>query len=62
MREGWRSVLIQTGVPFVEMAGTMVMLQWFVINLVMDEMVIIIIVALYSIALRDNFSIYYVFL
>jgi hypothetical protein len=39
IREEWRSVLIQTGVQFVEMAGIMMMLQWFVINLVMDEMV-----------------------
>lgn len=39
VKAAWRSVLIQTGVQSAEMAGVPMMLQWFVINLVMDEKV-----------------------
>ena len=35
----WRSALIHAGVQFAEMAGVIMTLQWFVINLVMDEMI-----------------------
>ena len=39
IRAEWRSVLIHSGLEFVEMAGMIMMLLWYAINLVMDEMV-----------------------
>ena len=48
IRAEWKSVLIHNGLEFVEMAGIIMMLLWYAINLVMDKMVL----------LSDNYTIY----
>ena len=39
IRAEWRSVLVYNGLEFVEMAGIIMLLLWYAINLVMDELV-----------------------